>query len=94
MGSLAPMKPAQAHREAERAWLASLPKIELHLHLEGAIPHEALWQLVGKYGGDPDLPNLDALRRRFTYRDFAHFIDTWNRLEKIQCPAARLHLAQ
>lgn len=24
-------------------WFEQVPKVELHLHLEGAIPHEALW---------------------------------------------------
>ncbi len=56
---------------------AALPKVELHLHLEGAIPLPALWELVGKYGGAPDLPDLAALERHFVYRDFPHFIDTW-----------------
>jgi adenosine deaminase len=32
---------------------------------------------VLKYGGDPSVPDLAALERRFTYRDFAHFLDTW-----------------
>lgn len=59
-------------------WLERLPKVELHLHLEGAIPHEALWTLVGKYGGDAEVPTLEVLRRRFAYRDFPHFIETWN----------------
>jgi adenosine deaminase len=54
-----------------------LPKIELHLHLEGAIPHQALWQLCQKYGGDPSIPDLAALQRRFAYQDFPHFIETW-----------------
>ena len=30
-----------------------------------------------KYGGDPDVPNLDALKQKFVFRDFPHFIDTW-----------------
>jgi adenosine deaminase len=54
-----------------------VPKVELHLHLEGAIPHDALWDLVQKYGGDPSVPDLEALERRFEYRDFPHFIETW-----------------
>jgi adenosine deaminase len=58
-------------------WCRRLPKIELHLHLEGAIPHDALWELVGKYGGDGDLGGPAGLAERFRYRDFAHFIDVW-----------------
>jgi len=58
-------------------WYERIPKVELHLHLEGAIPYAALWELVNKYDGDPTVPDLDALKRRFAYRDFPHFIDTW-----------------
>ena len=60
------------------SWFESLPKVELHVHLEGAIPHAALWELIAKYGGDPSIPDLEALRRRFEYRDFSHFIKTWS----------------
>jgi adenosine deaminase len=41
------------------------------------MPHEALWQLIQKYGGDPDVPDLHSLRERFEYRDFPHFIEVW-----------------
>ena len=58
-------------------WFDRVPKAELHVHLEGAIPLEALWQLVLKYGGDPAVPDPASLQRRFVYRDFPHFIDTW-----------------
>jgi adenosine deaminase len=58
-------------------WFERVPKVELHLHLEGAIPHEALWELVCKYGGDPSAPDQEALRRRFEYRDFGQFVETW-----------------
>jgi adenosine deaminase len=54
-----------------------MPMIELHLHLEGAIPHSALWELIQKYGGDSSLPNIESLARRFRYKDFKHFIETW-----------------
>lgn len=59
------------------AWLAALPKAELHLHLEGAIPPGALWTLIRKYGGDPEVPDLAALRKRLTYADFPAFLDAW-----------------
>jgi adenosine deaminase len=53
------------------------PLVELHLHLEGAIPRPALWELIRKYGGDPSVPDRKALEKRFAYRDFPHFIETW-----------------
>lgn len=53
------------------------PLTELHLHLEGAIPLPALWQLIQKYGSDPSVPDLEALKNRFVYKDFPHFIQTW-----------------
>ncbi|MDP6564021.1 MAG: adenosine deaminase [Alphaproteobacteria bacterium] len=62
---------------AFRAWLEALPKAELHLHLEGAIPLPALWRLMQKYGGDREVPGEADLRRRLSYRDFADFIDAW-----------------
>ncbi len=58
-------------------WFDRVPKVELHLHLEGAIPHLVMWELMQKYGGDPEVPDLAALETKFVYRDFPHFIDIW-----------------
>ena len=70
--------PAPETRErVRRDWLERLPKVELHLHLEGAIPHAALWRLICKYGGDPRVPTQEALAGHFVYRDFPEFIDKW-----------------
>lgn len=63
--------------DSDRDWLARIPKVELHLHLEGAIPLSALWELVRKYGGEGEVGSVDALERRFRFRDFSHFIETW-----------------
>src|SRR5262245_32636342 len=54
-----------------------LPKVEVHLHLEGAIPLPSLWRLIEKYGGDPEVPTIAVLQSRFRYRDFLHFLQTW-----------------
>jgi adenosine deaminase len=64
-------------QEDRSDWFEQVPKVELHLHLEGAIPYDALWELVQKYGGDASIPDLEALKRRFSYRSFAEFIETW-----------------
>jgi adenosine deaminase len=61
-----------------KGWFECLPKVELHVHLEGAIPHQALWELICKYGGDPSVRDLDALRQRFEYRNFSQFIEIWS----------------
>ena len=57
--------------------LASIPKIENHVHLEGAIPYATLWQLIQKYGGDRSINSLEQLEEKFIFRDFNHFIETW-----------------
>ena len=62
---------------SHNTWFDKVPKVELHLHLEGAIPHDALWELVQKYGGESSVPNLQALIEKFNYRDFPHFMGTW-----------------
>lgn len=59
------------------SYLQRLPKVELHLHLEGAIPLPSLWQLIQKYGGDPEVPDVEALESMFRYQDFAHFLEIW-----------------
>lgn len=56
------------------------PKVELHLHLEGAIPLPALWALTQKYGqlyetGPATQGDLEA---RFVYTDFPHFLEIWH----------------
>lgn len=58
-------------------FLLEMPKVELHLHLEGAFTLATLFQLVQKYGGDPSVEEPEDLRSRFVYDDFSQFIDTW-----------------
>ncbi len=56
---------------------ATMPKAELHLHLEGAIPVPALWELIERHGGDESIKTAEQLVDFYTYRDFAHFMETW-----------------
>ena len=47
--------------------LAGLPKTELHLHLEGAVLHEILLDLIHKYGDGKIVPNLETLKSKLKY---------------------------
>ncbi len=58
-------------------WIETLPKIELHLHIEGAIPIATFRELVKKYSPRGRAPSVEELEKRFVFRDFAHFIETW-----------------
>lgn len=57
--------------------IRALPKVEIHLHLEGAIPLPALWELVKKYDGTSEVGDIAALEDKFRYCDFSHFLETW-----------------
>jgi adenosine deaminase len=59
-----------------RDW-STMPKAELHLHLEGAIPVPTLWELIEHHGGDPVIKSQQQLIDFYEYRDFAHFMETW-----------------
>jgi adenosine deaminase len=63
--------------KVDLAWFEQLPKVELHLHLEGAIPHATIWDLLQQHGGDASVPTRESLAQKFVYRDFRHFIETW-----------------
>ncbi len=51
---------------------ASLPKVELHLHLEGAATPSFIRRLAQEKG--LDIPNIFAPDGRYQYRDFWHFL--------------------
>jgi aminodeoxyfutalosine deaminase len=56
------------------ASIASLPKAELHLHLEGSIQPATVCALTARHG---IILSEDEVRRRYTYRDFTGFIDAF-----------------
>jgi aminodeoxyfutalosine deaminase len=56
------------------ASVASLPKAELHLHLEGSIQPSTVCALTAQHN---ILLTENEVRRRYTYRDFTGFIDAF-----------------
>lgn len=63
-------------RSAHAAFVAALPKAELHVHHVGSASPRIVSELAerhpGKVPSDPD-----ELRRFYTFRDFAHFVEVY-----------------
>ena len=54
-----------------------MPKIELHVHLEGTVRAPTLLEIARR--NDYPLPadTVEGLAQLYEYRDFEHFIETW-----------------
>jgi aminodeoxyfutalosine deaminase len=57
-----------------REFLVGLPKAELHVHLEGAMPPTTLLALARKHRVDLPADSVEGLREWFRFRDFDHFV--------------------
>ena len=55
----------------------SLPKAELHVHLEGSVGAETLLALAAEHGVDPPAPDVDGVRRWYDFRDFEDFLERY-----------------
>jgi adenosine deaminase len=56
--------------------MKTLPKVELHIHLEGTLEPELIFELAARNG--IQLPyDLDELRRRYEFTDLQSFLDLY-----------------
>jgi len=60
------------------AFIEKMPKVELHFHLEGAIPIYAIYELIRKYDKNSFIKDISRLNKKYSYKDFPHFIETWH----------------
>ena len=74
-------------------WLLTMPKVELHVHLEGTVGPDTLWALARKHRIDLGVADLEGVAGLYEYRDFTHFIETFTRLSDTLRTAADLALA-
>jgi len=59
-----------------------MPKVELHVHLEGSIRPETLLQLARRHHVALPADNLDDLKTWYVFRDFPHFAEVYQTLSK------------
>src|SRR5215469_10119045 len=72
--------------EQIEAFIARLPKVELHVHLVGSAPVSTVLELARRHpdGAGARVPRTEAgLREFYTFRDFPHFIDVYQAVSEL-----------
>ena len=73
-----PTPPAVAARAPDLdAFIAALPKVELHLHLVGAASLDTVLVLARRHGSTIVPTDRTALREFYRFVDFPHFLQTY-----------------
>lgn len=54
-----------------------LPKCELHLHIEGSLEPELMWQLAQKNGISLPYADVDAIKQAYQFSDLQSFLDIY-----------------
>jgi adenosine deaminase len=62
-----------------------MPKVELHVHLEGSIRPETLILLAQRNGVRLPADTVDGLKEWYTFQDFAHFITIYLAISSCIC---------
>jgi adenine deaminase len=57
--------------------IAGMPKAELHMHIEGSLEPETLFQLAQRNGVRLAYPSVDALRSAYEFTDLQSFLDIY-----------------
>ena len=57
--------------------IRDLPKVELHLHIEGTLEPELMFQLAGKHGVALPYASVEAVREAYAFSDLQSFLDLY-----------------
>lgn len=69
-----------------------MPKAELHLHLDGALPPHVILELAERNNLLHLLPSRD-IASWYRFRDFRHFVDVVRTIKRLICSSADFELA-
>jgi len=74
------------------SFIRRMPKVELHVHLEGSIQPETLLQLAQRNKVQLPASNVEGLRQWYTFTDFAHFIEIYIAISSCICTPEDIEL--
>lgn len=60
-----------------RTLLQQMPKAELHIHIEGSLEPELIFELAQRNGVTLPYPSVDALRAAYAFTDLQSFLDIY-----------------
>jgi adenosine deaminase len=63
--------------EALRLTLQAMPKAELHIHIEGSLEPELIFELAQRNGVSLAYPSVEALREAYAFTDLQSFLDIY-----------------
>ncbi len=66
-------------------FIRRMPKVELHVHLEGSIQPETLLALARRNEVALPAATVEGLRAWYRFRDFAHFIEVYIAISRCLC---------
>ncbi|MCP4536830.1 MAG: adenosine deaminase [Chloroflexi bacterium] len=58
-------------------FIEHMPKVELHVHLEGSVQPQTLLELAKRHNIALPADDLEGLREWYTFRDFSHFLEIY-----------------
>ncbi|HEY0866421.1 MAG TPA: adenosine deaminase [Fimbriimonas sp.] len=61
----------------DEAFVRQIPKVELHVHLEGSIRPETVLKLARRHNVALPADNVEQLRDWYRFRDFPHFVEVY-----------------
>jgi len=67
----------EAGDDALGAYIRALPKAELHLHIEGSLEPEMVFELAAKHRIALPYPSVEALRQAYRFDDLQSFLDIY-----------------
>ena len=60
-----------------REWLNALPKVELHMHLEGSLEPEKMFELAQRNNIELPFGSVDELRQAYAFCNLQDFLDIY-----------------
>jgi adenosine deaminase len=76
-----------------RDFIHKMPKVELHVHLQGAIQPPTLLKLARRNNIVLPVDNIEDIQKWYTFKDFPHFIEIYDLICECLCTPDDIELA-